>query len=265
MNENIEQGKKEFRQKNYKEALGYFKQVEKDDEDYEYAKIYRFFCLFELKCYRQALDVVNSLISTNPYSEILWHEKVRCHIFLKEKEKAHDALGELERVADGQNKKSLLNIARKYFLLNDYDKVTQYCDMALELDEKYMPALYEKALVASRVKDDEMIDEVSKDILNVSDDDLLSVMPVFLLKLFSKKYDDCLDIVENSEVDDKTEELAEALKCALYNYMSDDLNAVIALTQDVDLPVGEALKLMFEFKNTGKDYGEIHGVNYFIL
>ena len=84
MNDNIEQGKKEFKQKNYKNALGHLRKVEKDDEDYEYAQVYIYGCLIELKCYGDALEIIDSLISTNPYSVLFWREKVRCHIFLKE-------------------------------------------------------------------------------------------------------------------------------------------------------------------------------------
>jgi tetratricopeptide (TPR) repeat protein len=219
----------------------------------------------ELKCYREALEVINSLISKDPYSEVLWSEKARCHIFLKEDGKARSALHELERIVDGNDKKSLLGVARMYFLLDDYGKVIEYCDKALAIDGNYRPALYEKALVASRMKDDEMIDSVSKDIIDVSDGDLFSLMPVFLLKLFSKKYEDCFEIVEGSKIDDVKKEFGESLKGVIYNYMSDDLNAKIALTQEIDLPVDDALKLMFEFKNAGKDHGEIRGVPYFIL
>lgn len=265
MNDNIEQGKKEFKQKNYKKALGHFSQVEKDDEDYGYAQIYRFGCLFELKCFREALEIIDSLISTNPYSVLLWHEKVRCHIFLKENEKAFDALRELERVVDPQNMDHLLDVSQLYSLLDDYDGVMEYCDKALAIDSNYKPALYQKALVASKINDGEMIDSVSKDILSVCDNDLFSLMPVFLLKLFSKKYEDCFDMVENSEMDDIKEEFGEALKGVIYNDMSEDLNAKLLLTQEIDLSVDDAIKLMLEFKNNGKDHGKIHGVHYFIL
>lgn len=265
MNHNIEQGKKEFDEKNYKDALEHFEQVAKDEEEYEYAQIYRFLCLMKLKCYRDALKVINSLISKNPYNEMFWHEKARCHIFLKENKKAKNALGELERVVDGQNKNSLLDVACLYSLLDDYDKVIEYCDKALAIDGKFKAALYEKALAASSLKDDEMVDSVSEEIMKVCDGDIFSLLPVFLLKLFSKKYEECLEIVEGSKMDDVKRECGEDLKIVIYNRMSDDLNAKIALTQDFDLSVDDALKLMFEFKNTGKDFGNIHGVHYFIL
>ena len=265
MNENIEQGKKEFDEKNYKDAMGHFKQVQKDDSEYEYAQVYIFLCLMKLRCYSDALNIINSLISKNPYNEMFWHEKTRCHIFLKENKKAESALAELERVVDGQDKDSVLNVARLYSLLDDYDKVIEYCDKALAIDGGFKAALYEKALAASSLKDDELVDSVSEDLIRVCDGDLFSLMPVFLLKLFSKKYEACLEIVEGSEMDDVKKEFGEDLKIVIYNRMSDDLNAEIALTQDIDLDVDEALKLMFEFKNTGKDFGKIHGVHYFIL
>jgi tetratricopeptide (TPR) repeat protein len=265
MNKNIEQGKKEFDEKNYKNALDHFKKVAKDDEEYEYAQVYSLICLMELKCYREALKVVNSLISKDPYSELLWYEKARCHIFLKQNMKARSALGELERVADGQDKESLLDVARLYSLLDDYGKVIEYCDKALAIDGSYKAALYEKALAASDMEDDEMVDSVSAEIINVCGGDLFALMPVFLLKLFSKKYGDCLDIIEGSETDDVKKEFEESLKAIIYNRMSDDLNAKLALTKDIDLPIDEALKLMFEFKNAGKDHGEIRGVHYYIL
>lgn len=265
MNHNIEQGKEEFNKKNYKNALGYFRKVGNDDEDYEYAQVYAFSCLIEMGCYRDALKVINSLISKNPNSEMLWHEKSRCHIFLKENKDAYNALSELERVVDVHNKDSLVDVARLYSLLDDYDKVIEYCDKALAIDENYKPALYEKALVASSLNDDEMIDVVSKDILNVSEGDLFSIMPVFLLKLFSKKYEDCLEMVEDSDVDDVKEKFGEALKGIIYQHMTEDLNAKLLLSEDIDLPIGDALKLMFEFKNDGKDHGKVNGIQYFIL
>jgi hypothetical protein len=83
--------------------------------------------------------------------------------------------------------------------------------------------------------------------------------------LFSKKYEDCLNLVENCEDDDLKHDYGELFKGIIYNRMSDDLNAQILLADEIDLSVDDAIKLMLEFKKSGRDFGEVHGVSYFIL
>ena len=265
MEDIIEQGILEFKEKNYEKSLLCFEKIGVGEDKFEIVQIYRVSCLIKLKRYGEALDVINRLIEKNPYEELLWHEKVRCHIFLDEDEKAFSALGELERIVDRNDKEYLVDIARLYYLLGDYDKVVEYCDLALKIDGNYKVALYEKALAASNLEDDQLIDEVSDSILNVSDNDLISILPVFLLKLFSKKYEDCLDLIENIECDDLKKGHCDLFKGIVYNRMSDDFNAQLLLADEIDLSIDEAIGLMLEFKKFGKDFGEIRGVSYFIL
>jgi tetratricopeptide (TPR) repeat protein len=265
MKDIIEQGISEFKEKNYETSLSCFEKVNEDDEGFDIAQVYRFSCLIELNRHDEALRIVNGLIEKDPYEKLLWHEKVRCHIFLNEDEKALGALKELERIVELNDKEYLVEIARLYYLLDNYHKVVEYCDLALKVDKDYKVALYEKALAASSLEDDEMIDDVSKSILSISNNDLFSILPVFLLKLFSKKYEDCLNLVENCEDDDLKHDYGELFKGIIYNRMSDDLNAQILLADEIDLSVDDAIKLMLEFKKSGRDFGEVHGVSYFIL
>lgn len=265
MNGNIEKAKVEFKNKNYRKALSYLNCVRKDDEDYEYAQVYEFGCLFELGCYGKALEVIDSLISKNPRGDLFWYEKVRCHIFLDENDKAEKALGELERICDEGDKRMLLRIARLHFILENFDKTMEYSEKALAIDEGFEPALYQKAMVALMHDDMEMMDDVSKRIQHVSKGDLFSLLPAVLMNLFSGKYEEAYGIIEGSDEDSIKEKFAGSLKKIIYKRMSEDLNAKVLLSQDVAISVDDALKVMFDFKNTGKDHGEIDGIQYFIL
>lgn len=264
MNSKIEEGKLEFENRNYEKALRCFEQASKDEES-EFVQIYKFDCLMELERYSDALKIINSLIGNYPYSEIFWKCKVRCHILLDENQDALKALSELERICDEGNKRSLVDIAELYNRLHECDKVIEYCNKALDIDETFKPALYEKMIAASSLKDGEMIDSITEDIMNISDNDLLSLLPVFTLNLFSEKYEKCLDIVNGCKMDDVKKEHVDLLKGAIYQSMSEDLNAQIGLSKKLDLSVDEAINLMLEFKKTGKDHGTIHGVEYYIL
>ena len=83
MNSNIINGKREYDEKNYGEALKYFDRVSSSDEDYSYMLIYKINSLMELEEYEKCLKLLNSLIEDMPYDRLLWYEKIRCHIFLK--------------------------------------------------------------------------------------------------------------------------------------------------------------------------------------
>lgn len=265
MNDKIKLAKEEINKKNYEKALTYLKEVDKDDKEYELAQAYTFPCFMELKNYREALISINYLIEKNPYSSFFWGEKARCHIFIDEKDKALKALEEVERLVDVNDKERILSVAHIYSLMREYDKVIEYCDKALAIDGSYKPALYEKMIAASGLKDDKLIDGVSDDILKASENDLLSIMPIFVAKLLSGKYEDCLDLVEYCKNDELKGEFEETLKILIYKNLTEDLNAQVALSREFELSVDDAIKLMFDFKNDGIDQGTIHGIQYFIL
>ena len=265
LNINIKKGRSEFKQKNYKKALNYFEKIKEDDNDYEYAIIFKISCLIELKQYGDALKLINPLIEDNPYDELLWFDKVTCHIFLKEDEKALKALNEVERVVDSSDKRRLVYVAKFYNMLGVYDKALEYCDKSLAIDENFRDALHEKSHVAIRLDDVEMIDELANKLFEISDNDILSLTPVFLLKLFAKKYKESLIVIEDCIDDENKEETLVLFKTIIYKQLCEDLNAQILLTEEIDLSIDQALKLMFEFKESGKQDGEIQGVSYFIV
>jgi tetratricopeptide (TPR) repeat protein len=262
MNTKFEQGILEFENKNYEKALIHFEGVDGDDGYYEYALSYRISCLMKLEKYREALGFLNELIENNPYVDILWFEKAMCHIYLNEDEKAFSALDSLERVVDSDDKVKLLHVAKLYNILNDDLKVVEYCDKALDVDENFREAILEKSTVVLNLNDPEAVDEVSKRIVDLSDNSLISLMPAFLLKLFSKDYRGCLDVIGRC---DEGSESTEMVKSLVYKNLSEDLNAQILLTCEIDLSIDEAIDIMLDFKESGKDNGKIHGVQYFVL
>ncbi len=265
MNDKIEQGKLEFENKNFKKALNHFNQIKKNEKSYLIAQIYKIDCLMQLKQYKEALKIIDMIMEEVGDMEILWVEKVRCHLFLNEDAKALKALKELERLCADDDKKGFVRIARFYSILDDNDKVIEYCDKALAIDENYREALYEKLQGASSLKDDKLIVEVSEDILRISDNTLIGILPVIMINMFSEKYEMALDLIENCELGDVDEEHRQLLRSGVYKSICDDLNAQIMLSDEVDLDIRDAVGLMVEFKETGKDHGEINGVEYYIV
>lgn len=262
---NFKKGREQFKQRNYKKALGYFDGIPETSDDYEYSLVYRISCLIELKQYGEALAIVNPLISRNPHDELLWFDKVTCHIFLKEDEEAFKALDEVERIVDRQDERRLLIVAKFYNMLGDNDKALRYCDEALSIDGNYREALLEKSYVAIRLDDHEMIEEIADRLLEISSNDVLSLTPIFMLKLFSKNFRGCLDMIENSVDDEVKDETILMFKSIIFKELSEDLNAQIMLSGEIDLSVDDALEIMFGFKENGFDNGEIHGVKYIII
>ncbi len=265
MNSEIKKGISEYDDENYKKALSHFKKVSPDDEDYHYSLVFRVSCLMKLRCYREALPFINKLIEKEPYEDVWWIEKAWAHVFLKEKNQAYSALSHLERTVDVSDKVKLLQISKLYNLLDDDSKVLEYADKALEVDEDYKDALYEKITVLGRTHDRKEIDKVSKKLFELSDGKLISLMPIFLLRLFSKDYAGAVDLLDKCDDDEIGDEYIDNLKSVVYNHLSDDLNAKILVCEPADLSVDDALALMLEFQKTGKDHGKIHGIDYFIL
>lgn len=264
LNIDIKKGRSEFKQKNYKKALNYFEKIKEDDKDFEYATVFKISCLIELKQYGDALKLINPLIESNPYDELLWFDKVTCHIFLKEDEKALKALGEVERIVDNEDKSRLVYVAKFFNKLEVYDKAVEYCDKSLAIDENFKDALHEKSHAAIRLDDSEMIDEIADKFFEISKKDILSLTHVILLKLFAKNYSEALKIVENSVDDENKKETSQLFKLIIFKQICEDLDVQIWVNDVVDLSIDDALKLMLEFVESGKNHGIIKGVSYYI-
>lgn len=265
MNDLIEKGKVEFENENYQEALGYFNQVSEDDRYYRYAQLFKANCLMELNEYQDSLKVVNSLISTEPYHKLAWFNKALCHVLLKQEREAYDTLDNLLRIIDMDDKYDLVFMAKLYKLLGDHDNALKYCDAALEIDEYFRDALYEKSFAALRVKDDAVIRDVSDKLHEISNDELVRLVPVFLLKLFSRDYRGCRDLIVNSDKGDLDDEHVDILKAAVYKQVCDDLCINLLIVNGKDLSIDDALDAVLEFVENGKDNGEIGKVQYFII
>lgn len=265
MNGNINKAKLEMDKGNYEKALQFLNSVRVDDGDYKISLIFKVACLIKLEDYDDALVIINPLISEDPYSEFLWFNKVLCHVFLHDKDNAFKALSEAERVADECDKNQLLFLAKMYNLLSDESKALKYCDMALAIDENYVDALHEKSLVSLGLKDAELINEVADRLLPLVENNILSRLPIFLLKLFSKNYQDCYDLIVNTEFGDVGAENAEMYKGAIFNHICDDFNIDLLLVNAKDLPMDEALHILFNYIDTGNDHGSVGEIQYFIL
>ena len=265
MNDLIEKGKVEFENKNYSEALGYFEQVGEDDAYYRYAQLFKANCLMELEEYEDSLNVIDSLISNDSYHKLAWFNKALCHVLLKQEKEAYVALDNLLRMIDRDDKYDLVFMAKMYKLLGDHDNALKYCDDALEIDEYFRDALYEKSFAALRINDVGAIRDISDKLHEISNDDLIRRMPVFLLKLFSKDYVGCRDLIDNSNQGELDDEHVEMLKAALYNQVCDDLCINLLIVNGDDLSIDDALDAVLEFVENGKDNGEIGKVQYFII
>ena len=265
MNNMIDKGKIEFENGNFQEALSYFEQVGEGEKYYRYAQLFKANCLMELEKYEDSLDVVNRLISIEPYHKLAWFNKALCHILLKDENEAFRTLEHLLRLIDMQDKHDLLFIAKLYKLLGDYDNVLKYCDAALEIDEYYKDALYEKSFAALRADDHDAIRDISDKLYQISNDDLFRLMPVFLLKMFSKDYKGCRDLINNSNQGEFDDEHIDILKGAVYNQICEDLCINLLIVNGEDLPIDDALDAVIEFAENGKDNGKIGKIQYFII
>ena len=265
MNDLIEKGKVEFENENYREAISYFEQVGEDDRYYRYARLFMANSLMELNDYEESLKVVDSLISAEPYHKLAWFNKALCHVLLKQEREAYDTLDTILRIIDMDDKYDLVFMAKLYKLLGDHDNALKYCDAALEIDEYFKDALYEKSFAALRIGDDDAIRDVSDKLHVISNDDLIRLMPVFLLKLFSKDYKGCRDLINNSNHGELDDEHIELLKAAVYNQVCDELSINLLIVNGKDLPIDDALDAVIEFVESGKDNGEIGKIQYFII
>ena len=137
--------------------------------------------------------------------------------------------------------------------------------MALEIDGEFREALYEKSFIAMRNDDSKALDEISEKFLGLSDSDLFSLMPAFLLKLFSKDYAACVDLIEKSDLNEFDEEHVGMLKGIVYNQICREHSVALLVVNEENLSIDDALGALIDFVETGKTDGEIAGVQYFIL
>ena len=262
---NINKGINYFENGNYKKALKCFNTVESDDRDYESATLYKIYCLIELKEYKKALKIINPLIEKTPYSELLWFSKVSCHLFLNEDEKAFKALGEIERIINRSDKFKLVYIAKMYNLLNDFERALKFCDEALAIDTNFKEALHEKSLIGIGMEDDKMINEVADKLLLTCEDDFISILPVFLLKIFSKNYRQAFNLIENTSKENVNPDTVELFKSIVYKRICDDLTISILTVNEGQLSVDEGLLALFDFVEHKKESGMIGDVQYYIV
>ena len=261
LNLEIEKAKKEFDDNNYEKALEILDNAEVEEEYQKLAMIIRIASLMALNRYGEAVDVINSGIEKFPYDDFLWARKVECHYFNGDKKKAIKSLGELERIVNKDDKQHLVLLAEKFEMLNNHTKALKYCDMALDIDGDFSDAIRQKAMVASALKDHDMMSECADKLLELCDDDICKITLPMILKLFSGRYRDCYDIVNGVDIDGG---YGEMLKGGIYNRMVEDLEIEIRTSAPIEITIDEVLNLFFMYHYDGIDHGEINGAKYLI-
>ena len=264
MDSKINKGRIEFNDENYEKALNYFDAVDEDDEDYDYVLIFKITCLMELEKYDKALFLIDSLLAEDGDEELLLYEKVRCHIALEEKPEALDALKRLERVMPKDNKNMMLDVARFYKFVGEYKSALVFCNSALSVDEDFEDAIYEKALVAVAMGNDEIVDNCANRLLDIFDGDKFEILPIFQLKLYCGKFQDCVDIINDLE-DKFRDETCDMLRTVVYNQLCEKLDVNIHVAEDIGLSVGEALEILLEYEQTGIKNGIVNDVEFIIV
>ena len=263
LNLKIQEAKKEFDDKNYVVALEILNGEKFDEEYFKLVAFLKIGCLRSLKRHDEALDVINSAIEKYPYEDIFWTQKVQCHYFNDEKDKALKSLMEVERIVDVNDKNALVEVSELFSLVGDYENALKYCNVALSIDENFVDAVRQKAMVASFLEDYDMMNDCADRLLQLYDKDVLKLMVPLMLKLFSKRYDDALDIVNGVDILDEEYDLL--LKSAIHNFMVEDLNIEIGTAQPVEITIDDVLGILMDYHYNGVESGEIQGVHYFII
>ena len=263
LNLEIEKAKNEFDDKNYEKALEILDGLEAEGEYHKLALMIRLASLMALKRYDDSLKVIDSNIEKFPYSDFLWSRKVECHYFNGDEQNAVKSLEELERIVNKDDKESLVFLAEECELLDNHKKALKYCDMALDIDGDFIDAVQQKAMIASSLKDRDMMSDCADKLLKLYDEDIYKVMIPLMLKLFSGRYRDCLDIINSVDVLDEAHE--EMLKGAIYKSMVEDLNIEIRTSAPIEMTVDEVLDLFFRYHYDGIKHGEIKGARYLII
>ena len=262
LNLEIENAKQEFDKKNYEGALEILEGAEVDEDYRKLAIILKIASLMGLKRYDECISVIDSYIEEFPHDDFLWSRKVECHYFMGDEENAVKSLSELERITNKDDKYSLVFLAEEFILLNNYEMAIKYCDIALDIDGDFVDAHRQKAMAASAIKDHEMMNDCADRLLELYENEFSRAMIPLMLKLFSGRYRDCLDII--NDVDDLDGVHSDMLKGIVYNAIVDDLNVEIRTSAPVELTIDEVLNLLFGYHYDGIGHGEIKGVLYLI-
>ncbi|WP_432644512.1 tetratricopeptide repeat protein [Methanobrevibacter sp.] len=263
MNFRFNECKKEFDGGNFDKALAILNEIEIDDEDYTFALMLKYNCLMGLGCYDDALDIINLLISNNPYFLLLWFDKVRCLYFLDDLTGAVDALKHVERLVDLNDVDGLVCFVKLCNLVGEHETALKYCDMVLDIDEYNVDVLLEKSLVSNIFNDKNMMSECGDKLLDVCESNMSILMVCFALKLFSGMYRDCFDVILNiSSMDFK---MGETLKKIFYNQMLCDFNVQVLVENSAEITIDESISLLFDYRYDGIDFGNVKNVKYIIL
>lgn len=262
----IEKSKEELENGNYELAIKYADEIRFDDKFYELAQFIKSKALILLDKYNDSLKILNELIRNNSYNELFWVDKLYCHVFLNEDEKAIKTLGEIDRVIDKKNKNLLLRVIRLSSLMNEYDFALKYCDYALEADPNFQEVLYEKAMIINNLDDKTELNQISNKLLELSDNSVLSLLGIFLLNLYSNNYRLAVDVVNSMDFSNfEDEDYEDLLKIAVYNHICDNFNVALLIMGDENLSMDDVLKVMLDFVDNGVDNGVIDGFQYFII
>ncbi len=262
LNLEIKKAKKEFDDKNYEKVLELLDGIEVEKEYRKLVMMMRIVSLMVLKRYEDSLKAIELGIEEFPYDDFLWFRKVECHHFMRDEENALNALAEVERIVNKDDKQSLVLLAEQFEWVNDYDSALKYCDMALAIDGNFIDAVRQKAMVACSLKDHDMMNDCADKLLELYDEDIYKVLLQLMLKLFCGRYKDCLEIVDGVDVLDEGQ--VKMIKAGIYNQMCEDLNVDIRTSAPVGMTVDEVLNLFFKYHYDGVSHGEINGVRYSI-
>lgn len=265
MNNHLISGKEEFEKRNYEDALEHLEKIKPEDELYDLSLVYRIPSLMSLQRYKEALKYLDYIIDERPESFYLWVEKAKCHIFLHEDSEVEEAFKIIENVVDENNKKELVSVAKLYKLVLNDEKALEYSDKALAIDENYKEALTEKSLAASGLSDYDMMREIADTLFENGSKSITEAMYPFMLKLFSKDYKGALDIMNNVvPVEEWEDEYILSFKAGIYQKLTEDLNAQIFLTKEIELDIEDAIDIMIDFRDNCKSHGVINNVEYFV-
>ncbi|WP_298501457.1 tetratricopeptide repeat protein [uncultured Methanobrevibacter sp.] len=264
MDSKINRGRMEFSDENYEKALLYFDAVDESDEDYDFVLIFKITCLMELERYDKALFLIDSLLGEEPDNELLMYEKIRCHIALSEKVEALDTLKKFEKIMASDDKRMMLDAARFYKILGDFKNALRFCNMALEVDENFEDALYEKSLIGLSLNNDDIINNCADKLLLITGGDKYRILPVFYLKLYSGKFRDCVEIVDElgSEIKDETRIMIQSV---IYSQLCESLGVNIHLVDGEDIGIGDAIELLLDYKENGTDHGIVNDIGFIIM
>lgn len=265
MKNNYNKGIEYFESGCYKKALECFKGIKEDSDYSSAAQCYMISCFINLKEYRDALVVIDVCLKKYPDVKFLWYDKVTSHAMLNEDDKAFKALQKLESLIDENDPNELVNIARFFNILDDFDKSSEYCNKALAIDENFKEALHEKAIVGIGMDDCNIINDVADKLLEICGDDLSDILHIFLLKIFSKHYNDAYDLIDEHSERFVSQDTVELFSAILYKRICEDLNVDIFTVSNIKLVYDDALRILFDYMESGKDSGIIDGVKYHIV